>query len=100
MRLAAIVLWVTCLGSAVFSLEDSLRGELPLLTGVTLYLAFVGQLMVMFRQVGSFGVLTAFLYPLALLFFVAVFVRSLWRTHVRHSVTWRGRAVSTVPDRG
>jgi 4,4'-diaponeurosporenoate glycosyltransferase len=100
LRLAAIVLWVTCLGSAVFSLEDALRGELPLLTGVTLYLAFVAQLAVMFRQVGSFGVLTALVYPVALLFFVAVFVRSLWRTHVRHSVTWRGRAVSTVPDRG
>jgi 4,4'-diaponeurosporenoate glycosyltransferase len=100
LRLAAIVLWVTCLGSAAFTLEDSLRGDLPLTTGVALYLAFVVQLWVMFRRVGSFGVVTALLYPVTLVWFVGIFVRSLWRTHVRHSVTWRGRAVSTVADRG
>jgi 4,4'-diaponeurosporenoate glycosyltransferase len=100
LRLAAIVLWVTCLGSAAFALDDSLRGQLPLATGVVLYLAFVAQLWAMFRRVGSFGVLTALLYPVVLVWFVGIFVRSLWRTHVRHSVTWRGRAVSTVADRG
>ncbi len=100
LRLAAIVLWVTCLGSAAFALDDSLRGTLPLATGVGLYLAFAAQLWAMFRRVGSFGVLTALLYPLTLVWFVAIFVRSLWRTHVRHSVTWRGRAVSTAADRG
>lgn len=98
-RLAAIVLWVTCLGSAAFALDDSLRGSLPLATGVALYLAFVGQLWLMFRQVGRFGIVTAALFPVPLVFFVAIFLRSLWRTHVRHSVTWRGRAVSTVAGR-
>lgn len=99
-RLAAIVLWVTCLGSAAFALRDSLQGRLPLVTGVVVYLAFVAQLTLMFRQVGRFAALTAAAYPVVLVFFMAVFVRSLWRTHVRHSVTWRGRSVPTVPDRG
>lgn len=99
-RLAAIVLWITCLGTAAFALDDSLRGTLALTTGMGLYLAFVAQLWLMFRQVGRFGVLTAALFPVPLTFFVVVFVRSLWRTHVRHSVTWRGRAVSTAADRG
>jgi 4,4'-diaponeurosporenoate glycosyltransferase len=99
LRLAAIVLWVTCLGSAAFALDDSLRGELPLATGVVLYLAFAAQLWAMFRRVGSFGPITALLYPVTLVWFVGIFVRSLWRTHVRHSVTWRGRAVSTAADR-
>ena len=67
--------------------------------GVALYLAFATQLWVMFRQVGRFGPVTALLFPVPLVFFIAVFVRSLWRTHVRHSVTWRGRAVSTLVDR-
>ena len=98
-RLAAIVWWITCLGSAAFALDDSLRGDLPLVTGVALYLAFATQLWVMFRQVGRFGPVTALLFPVPLVFFIAVFVRSLWRTHVRHSVTWRGRAVSTLVDR-
>jgi 4,4'-diaponeurosporenoate glycosyltransferase len=100
LRLAATVLWITCLGSAAFALEDAVRGDLPVGVGISLYLAFVVQLLVMFRQVGSFGVLTAALYPIPLVFFVLVFIRSLWRTHVRHNVTWRGRAVSTAPDRG
>lgn len=95
LRLGAIVTWVTCLGSAVFALEDSLRGDLPLGTGPLLYVAFVLQLRVMFRQVGDFRLLTAVLYPVPLVFFMVVFVRSLWRTHVRRSVVWRGRSLST-----
>lgn len=100
LRLAATVWWITCLGSAAFALEDAVRGDLPVGVGVSLYLAFVVQLLMMFRQVGSFGVLTAALYPIPLVFFLLIFIRSLWRTHVRHNVTWRGRAVSTAPDRG
>jgi 4,4'-diaponeurosporenoate glycosyltransferase len=53
----------------------------------------------MFRQIGRFGPLTAALYPIPLTFFIVVFVRSLWRTHVRRSVEWRGRTVSTSPGR-
>ena len=99
-RLAAIVWWITSLSSAALALVDGLRGEIPLGIGATLYLAFAAQLLVMFRQLGSFGPLTALAFPVPLAFFVVVFVRSLWRTHVRRHVTWRGRAVSTVPDRG
>jgi 4,4'-diaponeurosporenoate glycosyltransferase len=99
-RLAAIIMWVTALGTAALALDDGLRGELDPVLGVGLYLAFVAQLWWMFRQVGSFGPITAALYPIPLVGFVVVFLRSLWQTHVRHSVTWRGRAVSTAPDRG
>lgn len=99
-RLAAIVMWVTSLGTAALALDDGLRGELDPVLGLGLYLAFVMQLGWMFRQVGSFGPITALLFPIPLVGFVVVFLRSLWLTHVRHSVTWRGRAVSTAPDRG
>ncbi|MFN7149104.1 MAG: glycosyltransferase [Microthrixaceae bacterium] len=99
-RLAAIVGWVTALGTAAFALDDGLRGELDPLLGVGLYLAFAAQLWWMFRQVGSFGPLTATLFPIPLVGFIVVFLRSLWLTHVRHAVTWRGRSVSTAPDRG
>jgi hypothetical protein len=34
-----------------------------------------------------------------LVVFVGVFVRSLWRTHVRRSVTWRGRMIATPSRR-
>lgn len=98
-RLAAIVLWITALGSAAITMLDGLIGSASLTTGVVLYAAFVLQLILMFGQVGRFGVTTAVLYPVPLLFFLAVFVHSLWRTHVRHSVTWRGRAISTAARR-
>lgn len=99
-RLAAIVGWVTALGTAAFALDDGLRGELDPLLGIGLYLAFAAQLWWMFRQVGSFGPVTAVLFPIPLVGFIVVFLRSLWLTHVRHAVTWRGRSVSTAPDRG
>jgi 4,4'-diaponeurosporenoate glycosyltransferase len=99
LRLAAVVWWVTTLGSAALALADGLLGRIPLVTGVALYVAFVVQLRVMFSQVGRFGTVTAVLFPLPLLFFLVVFVRSLWWTHVRQSVTWRGRAVSTARSR-
>jgi hypothetical protein len=45
------------------------------------------------RRLGRFRWWAWALYPLPLLFFVAVFTRSLWRTHVRRSVSWRGRTI-------
>ncbi|MDF1700356.1 MAG: glycosyltransferase [Planctomycetota bacterium] len=62
-----------------------------------LYAMFAVQIFVMQRQVGSFSVLCALLYPLEILFLALVLLRSLWRTHVRKSVTWRGREVATRP---
>jgi 4,4'-diaponeurosporenoate glycosyltransferase len=44
--------------------------------------------------VGSFGPLTALFYPVLLVFFCGIFVRSLWRTYVRRSVQWRDRQIS------
>jgi 4,4'-diaponeurosporenoate glycosyltransferase len=92
-RLAAIVVWVTGLGSGAIALVDGFRGALPLALGLTLYALFVAQLYVLFRQVGRFGPVTALLYPLLLVFFVVVFVRSVWNTHVRRTVQWRGRRI-------
>ena len=58
-----------------------------------MYAAYVVQLWWMFRRVGRFGVVTAMLYPVLLLFFLAIFVRSLFASFVRHRVTWRGRTI-------
>jgi 4,4'-diaponeurosporenoate glycosyltransferase len=94
LRLLAIIIWVTGLGTAAIELVDGLRGAAPLALSVMLYGAFVAQLAVLFRRVGSFGSLTALCYPVLLVFFCGVFVRSLWRTHVRRSVQWRDRQIS------
>jgi 4,4'-diaponeurosporenoate glycosyltransferase len=60
-----------------------------------LYAACAVQLLVLLRRVGTFSPLTALLYPIPLAFFLAVFVRSVVRTFVRHEVRWRGRSVRT-----
>ncbi len=98
-RLAAIVLWVTAAGSAALGPYEALTNGTTPLVAAALYGAFALQLGLMFRQVGSFGAVTALLFPTVLIFFMAVFVRSLYCTHIRHSVEWRGRSISTAPPR-
>lgn len=94
-RLAAIVVWLTAMGTAALELVDAARGVVDPAIPIVLALSFVVQLVALFRQVGRFGVLTAIAYPVLLVFFMGVFVRSLWRTHVRRSVEWRGRTIET-----
>lgn len=60
-----------------------------------LYALYVLQLAVLFRRVGRFSPLTAVVYPIPLLFFVGVFLRSLVLTFVRRQVRWRGRTIAT-----
>jgi 4,4'-diaponeurosporenoate glycosyltransferase len=74
-----VALWITGLMLALISLPWT---TLP-------YLAFALQFGVMLRRVGSFSWLTALLFPVALSFYLAVFVRSLRRSG--KEVTWKGR---------
>jgi 4,4'-diaponeurosporenoate glycosyltransferase len=57
------------------------------------YLASVVQLVVQGRRVGRFGVVSAVLYPLLLVFFLVVFLRSVLLTVLGRPVRWRGRAI-------
>jgi 4,4'-diaponeurosporenoate glycosyltransferase len=102
LRLLAVVAWIAALGTALVMVVDGLRGAAPLLPGLIAYAAMVGQLVVLFRAVGRFGPVSALVYPVHLCVFLAVFVRSLWSTHVRRSVRWRGRVIpvggSPAPD--
>jgi 4,4'-diaponeurosporenoate glycosyltransferase len=62
---------------------------------IGLYVLYAAQLWWMLRRIGSFGPLTALLFPFPLAFFHAVFARSVWLARVRGSVTWRGRQIHT-----
>jgi 4,4'-diaponeurosporenoate glycosyltransferase len=46
------------------------------------------------RRVGRFSPWTAVLFPLPLLFFLAIFLRSLIATFVTRSVRWKGRRLA------
>ncbi len=67
--------------------------------GSAFYGAYVVQLRWLLRRIGNFGAATALLYPLPLAFFVWVFLRSLYFTVVRNSVTWKGRSIRIDPAR-
>jgi 4,4'-diaponeurosporenoate glycosyltransferase len=62
-------------------------------TSAWFYVASVAQLLVQGRRVGRFGVVSAVLYPLLLVFFLAVFLRSVVLTALRRPVRWRDRLV-------
>lgn len=59
------------------------------------YAAYVLQLSWMLRRIGRFGCWPVVLYPVPLVFFMAVFARSLVLTYLRKEVTWRGRTIRT-----
>jgi 4,4'-diaponeurosporenoate glycosyltransferase len=59
------------------------------------YGLYVIQMFIMFRMVGGFSVWNALLYPMHVLWLGAVLLRSVWHTHVRKRVTWRGREIPT-----
>lgn len=62
-------------------------------TPPVLYLLAALAVRAVLRRVGSFRWWTSAFFPLVTVFFVGVFLRSLWRTYVRRSVTWRGRVI-------
>ena len=97
LRLAAIVAWIAAIGSSSVAMVDAARGRTSAALAVGAYLLVAAQLAVMFRRVGRFGPVTALCHPVLVVCFIAVFVRSLWRTHVRRSVSWRGRTIATSP---
>lgn len=61
------------------------------------WLTVASQMRWMLARVGRFRRLTAFVHPVPLWSFVALFVRSVWRTGVRRSVRWRGRRIELRP---
>jgi 4,4'-diaponeurosporenoate glycosyltransferase len=61
--------------------------------GPAVYAACVAQLAWMWSRIGRFGFVTAVLFPLPLLAFVAIFLRSAYLTVIRRQVPWKGRQV-------
>ncbi|MBB1126941.1 glycosyltransferase [Thiospirillum jenense] len=79
---------------------DAIRGWMItgwsqwVIAGLIAYIAYVGQLWWLLRRLGNYGVTTALFYPASLVFFISIFIRSLYRTFVRRQVSWKGRNIS------
>lgn len=64
-------------------------------TSVWCYVLTAGQLAVMARRFGNFGIASALTYPLHATVFVTVALRSVLRSALLGRVDWRGRSVAT-----
>lgn len=94
LRTLAVFVWILAAGSAVMSLPYIPGNSgVPPLVGLALYGAFVVQIAVFGRAVGTFGARIALIYPVPLVAFIALFARSAWRLYIRRSVTWRDRTI-------
>jgi 4,4'-diaponeurosporenoate glycosyltransferase len=103
MPLAGLILTVLWISGGVgvtrqFIQSLALGGSLQLAGWSLFYLLYVLQYHWMLRRIGNFGTLPAFLFPIPLLFFVAVFALSLLRIFFFRNVRWKGRSIS--PGRG
>lgn len=64
------------------------------LVGGALYALFAVQILVFLGKLGNFGPAPALLYPLPLLFFIFVLLRSAFSTFVLGRVNWKGRQIN------
>ncbi len=89
--LGVTVYWLTALCTA-FSWLLLASGPWRMV-GAALYACFALQVAWLVRQIGAYRWLSCALYPVPLIFFFALFTRSLLRRAFKRQVTWRGRQV-------
>lgn len=93
--LVMLIAWVS---GAVTTLDAALGWPADgwsnwVIAGLVAYVAYVAQLWWLLRRLGNFGWLTALTYPLSLVFFVLIFLRSLYLTLIRQRVRWKDRVI-------
>jgi 4,4'-diaponeurosporenoate glycosyltransferase len=86
--LVGTVFWMTCAIGGLKWVHGPLRWESGLI-----YCLFAIQTTVMARQVGRYNLLSGLLYPFLGIFFIFVYVSSLFKTFLMRRVTWRGRTI-------
>ena len=81
-------------------IQSILAGNLnDIITWMGLDLLYVVQIHWMLVRIGNFGIRTAILFQIPLLFFVLVFALSILKTFILKKARWKGRVVNTE-DRG
>ena len=90
-----IIAWISGGFSALNLLLSGIGEGSPiwLTAGITAYLMYALQMTWLARRVGNFHPVMLILFPVLLLFFTLLFMRSLYQTKVLHTVSWRGRQI-------
>ena len=86
-RMAGIIFWLSAAAGTAVMLPVSACTEYSLLLWGSLYAAFVGLLFIQLRRLGQFRFWTALFYPVALIFFFALFAQSAFQKQQ----IWKGR---------
>ncbi|MDQ0220602.1 glycosyltransferase [Peribacillus cavernae] len=73
----------------------SIRRDNTVLIGISivLYLLYGLHFLFLTRRVGNFSCWVVIFFPLLFIFFIALFMYSLYRTHISRSVMWKGRKI-------
>ena len=92
-----IFCWVFgCVSVTRHAVQTAVLGDAAsLLPWAGLYTLYAVQFFWMLFRIGNFGAWPALLFPVPILFFVAVFSLSLFKTAFVKRVRWKGRTVST-----
>ena len=95
--LLLIIGWVSGAMGLTRQLVQALLGfgGMDWFPGLSLYFLYVVQIGRMLARTGTYRWSTAFLFPIPLLFFVAVFFWSIFNTFVFKKVRWKGRQIDT-----
>ncbi len=94
LRVLSVSWWIAAMIVATSDLWAAVTDPSARATAVVAYAAAVVVFARLTRRVGSFHAATSILFPVPLGVFLAVFTTSVWSTHVRRSITWRGRSIA------
>ncbi|TDL80188.1 glycosyltransferase [Peribacillus frigoritolerans] len=94
--LLAIIIWLT--GCLSFFTEIGVLFSKWWFLYVLLYIAAMLQIWISVKEIGRFGLWTVCFFPVYALFFMVVFLASLWKTFVRKSASWKGRNIIVRED--
>ena len=94
--LLAIIAWVGGGISATrYTIEAiSSMNTISILVWTSAYLGYAIQVYWMLFRIGTFKFYTALFYPVSLLFFLVIFLRSVFMIFIRRSVRWKGVTIS------
>jgi len=94
--LLAIIAWVGGGISATrYTIEAiSSMNTISILVWTLAYLGYAIQVYWMLFRIGTFKFYTALFYPVSLLFFLVIFLRSVFMIFIRRSVRWKGVTIS------
>jgi 4,4'-diaponeurosporenoate glycosyltransferase len=100
-NLFVMVCWIFgCCSVSRHLIQALILGDMTELYGWALLDGlYAAQIHWMLLRIGNFGVLTALVFQVPLVFFVVVFGVSLFRIFFKRSVPWKGRTVNTRKEK-